>query len=84
MCIRDSDNIVRVAFEDFGEGIPKEQFRNIWERYYKIDKTHKRAAIGTGLGLSIVRTVLELHGAKYGVKSTVGKGSIFWFELPIA
>lgn len=75
---------VRVEFEDFGEGIPKEQFRNIWDRYYKIDKNHRRGTIGTGLGLSIVRNILELHKAKYGLRSTLGKGSVFWFELPLS
>ena len=75
---------VRVEFEDFGEGIPKEQFRNIWDRYYKIDKNHRRGTVGTGLGLSIVRNILELHKAKYGLRSTLGKGSVFWFELPLS
>ena len=42
------------------------------------------ARMGTGLGLSIVKGILEVHGAKYGVESTVGKGSVFWFELPIS
>ncbi len=77
-------NTVRIEFEDFGEGIPKEQFRNIWDRYYKIDKTHKRGTVGTGLGLSIVRNILELHKARYGVRSTLGQGSVFWFELPLS
>lgn len=75
--------IVRIEFEDFGEGIPKEQFHNIWDRYYKIDKTHKRGTVGTGLGLSIVRNILELHHARYGLRSTLGRGSVFWFELPL-
>ncbi|WP_311196455.1 ATP-binding protein [Clostridium gelidum] len=55
----------------------------MWNRYYKVSKEHKRAAIGTGLGLSIVKTILGQHHANYGVKSTVGQGSIFWFELDI-
>ena len=53
----------------------------IWERYYKVDRVHKRATVGTGLGLSIVKGVLELHHASYGVQSSVGHGSVFWFEL---
>ena len=48
-----------------------------------MDKVHNRAVIGTGLGLSIVKSVLEAHGAAYGVDSALGVGSIFWFELPI-
>ena len=47
-----------------------------------MDMTHKRAQIGTGLGLSIVKNILELHAAKFGVRSILGKGSTFWFELP--
>ncbi|MFA5658115.1 MAG: ATP-binding protein [Oscillospiraceae bacterium] len=53
------------------------------ERYYKADKTHKRAVTGTGLGLSIVRSVIELHGGEYGVASAPGEGSVFWFSLKI-
>ncbi len=75
------DNVVRLEITDHGEGIPKEHIDNIWDRYYKVDKTHKRAVVGTGLGLSIVKSILQLHGAKYGVESDVGVGSTFWFEL---
>ena len=64
-----------------GEGIAEEDLSMIWERYYKVDKVHRRATVGTGLGLSIVKSILETHRASYGVQSTVGKGSIFWFEL---
>ena len=74
---------VRISVTDSGVGIPKEEIENIWNRYYKIDKVHKRAAVGTGLGLSIVKNVLDLHHAAYGVNSTTGKGSTFWFELPL-
>ena len=55
----------------------------IWERYYKVDKIHKRAMVGTGIGLSIVKGILEKHDAVYGVRSARGAGSTFWFELPI-
>lgn len=72
---------VRIEVKDSGDGISKEELPYIWDRYYRVDKTHKRAQMGTGLGLSIVKTVLETHGAIYGVDSTVGAGSTFWFEL---
>ena len=56
---------------------------SVWDGYYKVDKTHKRAVMGTGLGLSIVKNILELHHAGYGVVSEPGCGSTFWFELKI-
>lgn len=68
---------------DHGDGIDEEQIPYIWERYYKIDKTHTRSRIGSGLGLSIVKALLEMHKAEYGVKSKKGKETIFWFCLPI-
>ena len=74
---------VRISVTDTGVGIAEEEIPQIWERYYKVDKVHRRAMIGTGLGLSIVKGVLELHNALYGVDSQVGKGSTFWFELDI-
>ena len=73
--------VVKVEIIDTGEGIDQELLPLIWDRYYKVDKAHKRAAIGTGLGLSIVKTILDMHGAKYGVISKNGEGSTFWFEL---
>ncbi|MBE6545829.1 MAG: HAMP domain-containing histidine kinase [Ruminococcaceae bacterium] len=79
-----SSDRVRISITDTGEGIAEDQLAMIWERYYKVDKVHKRAAVGTGLGLSIVKGILELHHAAYGVQSRVGHGSVFWFELPTA
>ena len=74
---------VRIEVEDKGEGINEKEIPYIWDRYYKSDKTHKRAVVGTGIGLSIVKKILEKHGLRYGVLSEVGKGSIFWFEMKI-
>ena len=72
---------VRIEVIDRGEGIPKEDMPNIFDRYYKVDKHHRRSGAGSGLGLSIVKGILEMHGAIYGVESEEGKGSVFWFEL---
>ncbi len=74
---------VRVSVMDSGAGIPPEQIPLIWDRYYKVDKVHRRAMIGTGLGLSIVKQILEAHQTTYGVESKVGEGSTFWFELSV-
>ncbi len=75
---------VRISVMDSGAGIPPEQIPLIWDRYYKIDKVHRRAMIGTGLGLSIVKQILEAHDTTYGVESKIGEGSNFWFEMAVA
>ncbi len=75
------ENNVRVEVADHGPGIPKEQLDDIWDRFYKIDREHVRRTDSSGLGLNICRHVLELHEAAYGVESTLGEGSTFWFEL---
>ncbi len=75
------DGLVTISIADTGKGIAKEEIPYIWERYYKVDKTHKRSAVGTGLGLSIVKGILEMHHAKYGVESELGKGSTFYFTI---
>lgn len=75
---------VRIAIRDTGKGIPESELPLIWNRYYRTKETHKRAIIGSGLGLSIVRSILEQHQAPYGVDSTEGEGTTFWFELPVA
>ena len=84
VCQYVKDGYVRLAVRDFGAGIEEAELPLIWDRYYKVDRVHRRAMIGTGLGLSIAKGVLEKHGASYGVRSTPGMGSEFWFELPTA
>lgn len=68
---------------DTGDGMDEEQLQHIWQRYYRAGE-HKRSVVGTGLGLSIVQTILSRHNAQFGVDSTVGVGSTFWFSLPEA
>ena len=77
------NGVVRISISDTGEGIQEEDIPLIWDRYYKVDKVHRRAMIGTGLGLSIVKEILEKHQATYGVESILGQGSTFWFELSV-
>ncbi len=77
---------VRVEVSDRGKGIPEEELKSVWDRYYRSSRT-KRAANGTGLGLSIVKNILTQHDARFGVESTVASanseksGTTFWFEL---
>lgn len=74
---------VRISVTDSGGGIEPDMIPLIWDRYYKVDKVHRRAMVGTGLGLSIVKQILEQHDAAYGVESQLGHGSTFWFEFDI-
>lgn len=75
---------VRICVADTGEGIAPEDLPYIWSRYYRGGKPHKRATVGSGLGLSIVKGILDRRGLSYGVESEQGKGSTFWFEMPLA
>ena len=74
------DGLVRVEVEDTGTGIAQEDLALIWDRYYKPYKKGQKQQ-GTGLGLSIVKAVLQNHHSQFGVNSTLGVGSTFWFTL---
>lgn len=75
----ENDYVVEII--DTGKGIKEEDLPYIWDKYYKNNKKHKRNLVGTGLGLSIVKNILELHGFEHGVKSSVGKGTNFYFII---
>lgn len=79
-----SKKYVTVHVKDHGEGIPPEHLARIFERFYRVDKSRSREKGGTGLGLSIVKHILENHGTKAEVESTLNKGSDFSFKLPRA
>ena len=66
---------------DNGEGIEEKDIDNIWDRYYKVDKEHKRHQLGSGIGLSLSRQLLIAHDINYGVESKVGEYSKFYFDL---
>lgn len=70
-----------VEIKDTGKGIKEEELNIIWDKYYKNEKNHKRNKVGTGVGLSIVKNILESHQFKYGVTSTINKGTTFYFEI---
>ena len=67
---------------DTGIGIAPEDLPRIFERFYKVDRA--RSSSGTGLGLAIARHMVEAHGGKIWAESEPGKGSTFFFTLPIA
>lgn len=72
---------IRLCVEDKGIGIEDDQLEKIWDRYQRASKKSRRSKEGSGLGLSICSEILKRHKADYGVYSTPGKGSTFWFEM---
>ena len=79
--LRSDEEKAVVMVKDEGDGISEEALPYVWDRYYKVDKNFNRTIKSTGLGLAISKAILEAHKAKYGVKSKVGEGSTFYFEL---
>jgi signal transduction histidine kinase len=75
---------VEVSVTDTGEGIPAEDLPNIFERFYRIDKSRARATGGSGLGLTIAKRLVEAHGGTIEAQSELGKGSRFSFTLPVS
>ena len=72
---------VKVA--DSGIGIPKEDAENIFERFYRVDKSHSREMGGTGLGLAIARSAIIMHRGAIKVYSDEGEGSTFTIRVPL-
>ena len=73
---------VKICVVDSGPGIPKDEQRRVFERFYKADRARSRG--GTGLGLAIARHIVEGHGGQIWVESTPGHGATFCFTVPRA
>ena len=73
---------IRVAVSDTGEGIPAEELPNLFERFYRTDKSRARSSGGSGLGLSIARQLVQAHGGRIWADSQPGVGSTFTFAVP--
>ena len=73
-----------VSVEDTGMGIPEEDLQNIFERFYRVDKSHSREIGGTGLGLAIARAAVLMHKGAIKAESTLGEGSKFDIKIPLS
>ena len=80
--VTDRDSEVVVSVKDTGIGIPPEHLDRIFERFYRVDKSHSKEVGGTGLGLSIVKHAVKIHDAKVDVTSTVGEGTAITVAFP--
>ena len=76
-------NKLYVSVKDYGIGIPKEELKLVWDRFYKSDASRGKDKKGTGLGLSITKEIIHSHGENINVISTLDAGSEFIFTLPI-
>lgn len=68
---------------DSGMGIPREELGHIYERFYRVDKSHSKEIGGTGLGLAITRSAVLAHKGTINVESTEGEGSVFVVKIPL-
>jgi len=75
------DRMICFSVKDTGAGIPQDELERVFERFYKADRA--RSGGGTGLGLSIARHIIEVHGGRIWVESIEGRGSTFYFTIPI-
>ncbi len=86
VALRQNDGQATVSVQDFGPGLPEEQRDSIWNRFHRVPNlSHRNGSnIGLGLGLYIAASIIEQHGGTVGVESEVGKGSTFWFTIPLS
>jgi PAS domain S-box-containing protein len=75
-------DFAKVAVKDTGPGIPEHQLTHLFDRYWRANHTGKKYS-GLGLGLYICAEIIARHGGQVGVDSEIGKGSTFWFTLPL-
>lgn len=76
------NDVVQIRIQDTGAGIPAEDIPHLFQKFYRVDNSKARAIGGTGLGLFICRKIIELYNGRVWVESELGKGSIFYINLP--
>ena len=81
--LKKDNNLLTTIIKDNGPGIKDKDKKLVWNKYYRINKKHRRNNIGTGLGLSIVKEILEALNFEYGIESKHNHGSSFYFKCNI-
>jgi signal transduction histidine kinase len=77
------NDLAKVSVIDTGPGIPPDKLLHLFDRYYRVDSSGSQYS-GLGLGLYISAEIIKKHNGQIGVNSELGKGSTFWFTLPVA
>lgn len=77
------DPFVEISVRDQGEGIAEEFLPRVGERFFRVEASRSQSSGGHGLGLSIVQSIVQVHGGRMKVESTLGKGSTFHLQFPI-
>ena len=79
-----SEGYITVSVNDTGSGIAAEDLGKVFDRFYQGNRNHGNGGGGAGLGLAITKRIVELHGSQINVESTLGRGTRFFFQLPVA
>lgn len=82
LSLEENETSVTISVKDSGQGIPREEWDRVFERFYRGDKSRDRRIPGTGLGLAITKEIIELHRGKLTLQSREREGSTFSIELP--
>jgi PAS domain S-box-containing protein len=78
-----SDDLIQVAISDQGIGIPEDQLAKMFQRFHRVDNRDTRTVGGTGIGLFLTKSLVESHGGRIWLDSVYGKGTTFYFTLPV-
>lgn len=82
--VQNKGEYLEIAVQDSGEGIPPEALPRLFTKFFRVSGSLEQGSKGTGLGLYITKSIIEMHHGKIWAESTLNKGSIFTFTLPIA
>ena len=80
----DKDNFAEINISDSGIGIPEDKLERIFDRFYQVDDSSRRAYGGSGIGLSLVKELVDLHKWKINVQSKINKGTTFILNIPLS
>ena len=84
LTLRAEDEILKISVQDHGIGVPADKLQRIFSKFERVDNSNTRRTGGTGIGLFLVKHLVEQHGGKVWLESTLGEGSTFFIELPFS